>query len=567
MNTPSAGGLERIRRISWLQPARLFLREQLTASNLIGLSGAVCALFLLIALREPWNVRLPFYGVLLVWIILRPRVALYLMPFAVPWGSLDTIDVAGLHVNSADVLVVLLGAAWLMSFALRPIIAYGRWGTSSGEAGPRDREESTVPLFLIGAILLLIGTMALSMRGSISISSSLKEVSKWLEFLVLVLIGSQYIRTRRQVWTIILLVCLAGVTQAFFGYLQAFFSLGPQAFIHDSSLRVYGTFDQPNPYAGYLNLPLSIALALMLLGSSWLTRILAGLTSVIIAGAVYLTQSRGGEIALASALLFIVIVGLPHLRRFVGLLALAGLAVVELFFSGWIPAYVITPVLKYLGIIQISFVTPSAQDYSTAERLAHWIAGARMFMDHPLTGVGIGNYPDAYSRYFVTIFVNSLGHAHNYYINIAAETGSIGLTAFLLFLMAIFVAGGEAYSHINKKYMRVKAESRLAAPEVQAPKGTRNKLILLAHPIKMFAHFRSQGTHNVLLLLGNDRALAIGLLAALVSVCVHNLVDDLYVHSLTNLIALLLIALIRLDGVTKNVGGNGGNFDYAEIAR
>jgi hypothetical protein len=391
---------------------------------------------------------------------------------------------------------------------------------------------------------------------------------------VLALIGSQYIRTRRQVWTIILLVCLAGVTQAFFGYLQAFFSLGPQAFIHDTSLRVYGTFDQPNPYAGYLNLPLSIALALMVLGSSWLTRILAGLTSAFIAGAVYLTQSRGGEIALASALLFIVIVGLPHLRRFVALMALAGLAVVELFFSGWIPAYVITPVLKYLGIIQISFVTPSVQDYSTAERLAHWIAGARMFMDHPLTGVGIGNYPDAYSHYFVTIFVNSLGHAHNYYINIAAETGSIGLTAFLLFLMATFVAGGEAYTHINKKYLLAKAESRLAkaesrlaAPEAQAPQGTRNKLILLAHPIKMFAHFRSQSNHNVLLLRGNDRALAIGLLAALVSVCVHNLVDDLYVHSLTNLIALLLIALIRLDGVTKNVGGNGGNFDYATIAR
>ncbi len=149
-------------------------------------------------------------------------------------------------------------------------------------------------------------------------------------------------------------------------------------------------------------------------------------------------------------------------------------------------------------------------------------------MDHPLTGVGIGNYPDAYSHYFVTIFVNSLGHAHNYYINIAAETGSIGLTAFLLFLMAIFVAGGEAYAHINKKYMLAKAESQLS---------------------------------------GNDRALAIGLLAALVTVCVHNLVDDVYVHSLTNLIALLLIALIRLDGVTKNVGGHGGNFDYAEIAR
>ena len=572
MHKASVGGFSPIHQVSWLQRARLFLREYLTLPNLIGLCGAICALFLLIGLREPWNFRIPLYCVLLVWTILRPRTALYLMAFAVPWGSLDTIDVAGLHLNSADILVVLLGFGWLMSFTLLPTISYGRRGTYSSAAGPLDRGALTVPLYLVIAMLLLIGTMVLSMRESISISSSLKEVSKWLEFLVLVLIGSQYIRTRREIWTIIVLVCLGGITQAFFGYSQAFFNLGPASFIRDTSLRVYGTFDQPNPFAGYLNLPLSIALALMLLGSTWLTRILGGLTSVFLGAAIYLTKSRGGEIAIAAALLFIVIVGLPHLRKLVALLALAGLVVVEIFFAGWIPTNVITPLLKYLGVIQISFTNPSIEDYSTAERLAHWIAGVRMFVGHPLTGVGIGNYPDAYPQYFVTIFVNSLGHAHNYYINIAAESGAIGLTAFLLFLMAMFVAGGTAYTNINKKYKLAKAQSGSLPPnlpnlQAHAPLGTRNKLILLTHPLKMFANTRSHGTRNFTLMLGNDRALAIGLLAALLSVCVHNLVDDLYVHSLTNLIALLLIVLIRLDGVTKNVGGNGGNFDYAEIAR
>lgn len=38
-------------------------------------------------------------------------------------------------------------------------------------------------------------------------------------------------------------------------------------------------------------------------------------------------------------------------------------------------------------------------------------------------------------RYFITIFTTSLAQAHNYYINIAAEIGSIGLLVFLLFLM------------------------------------------------------------------------------------------------------------------------------------
>ena len=224
-----------------------------------------------------------------------------------------------------------------------------------------------------------------------------------------------------------------------------------------------------------------------------------------------------------------------------------------------------------------------------------------MFFDHPILGVGIGNYPDAYPQYYITIFVNSLGHAHNYYINIAAETGFIGLVVYLLFLLAIFVAGGHAYQAINKRYKQAKAQR----PKLPAPLGTRNKLLSLISQFGLIAYHPSQEGSNIvsgvqgqpplpglchqtlpqspresgvspfspsstfarmegeqerLNIVGkytNDRALAIGLLAALVSVAVHNFVDDLYVHSLTNLIALLLIALIRLERVTFRESGHG----------
>jgi O-antigen ligase len=560
MSNSAMGSFTPIRQDSRLQAASTFLRENLTLPNLVGLLGGLCALFVFLApLPGGWNVRLPFYLVIFVWTILRPRAALYLMPIAVPWGSLDTVTIASLNLNSADVLVAFLVTGWLMSFVLRSTPLPGQWATNSRPPAACDRAASNVSKYLVLAILLLIGTMLLSMTASISLSSSLKEISKWLEFLVLLLLGGQYIRTRRQIWTIIVLVCLAGITQAFYGYLQEFFNLGPEAFIRAASLRVYGTFGQPNPFAGYINLPLSIALALMLLGSNWTTRVLAGLTAVILAGAEYLTLSRGGETALAVALVFIVIVGIPAIRKPIALLALAGLGIVEIFFAGWIPTYVFTPVFKYLGLVQISLINPGTTDYATAERLAHWIAGIHMFQNHPLIGVGIGNYPDAYPQYFITIFVNSLGHAHDYYINIAAETGSIGLTAYLLFLLAMFVVGGSAYSTISKRYMQTKAEGSTPPPKkVQAPLGTRKKLIFLLHPLNMAAYYRAQGIPNVIDRLSNDRALAIGLLAALISVCIHNLVDNLYVHSLTNLIALLLIALIRLEGVTAKVGGIGG---------
>ena len=526
---------------SWLNKFVRASRSIATPSNLLATICIGIALFLLLAPPLPWNIRLTLYAILLVWTILRPRVALYLIPICVPWGSLDYIELKGLRLNSADILVIFLAIGWLMSFPLRKT------------TGPRDREAAHIPIYLVFALLALVGTMILSTAVAINISSSLKEISKWLEVVVIVLLGSQYLRTRRQIWIIVALVCLAGISQAFYGYIQAFFNLGPESFIRDASLRVYGTFDQPNPYAGYINIPLSISLALALLGRNWTTRMLAGLSAIILAVAEFLSQSRGGEIALAAALIFIVIAGMSSLRVFmrVILVALSGVFLVLL--VGWIPVSVFNPVLRFVGVIQISLTNPTNQDYSTAERLAHWIAGIHMFLDHPVLGVGIGNYPDAYSRYFITIFTNSLGHAHNYYINMAAETGSIGLIVFLLFILAVFVAGGRSLQGISRKLSIARRQVDPEQPVIHEPVGRQNKLHLLMHPMSLIQHYQEKGPRAVVGQLTNDRALAIGLLAALITVCTHNLVDDLFVHNLTNLIALLLIALIRLKKVTPSV--------------
>ena len=388
-------------------------------------------------------------------------------------------------------------------------------------------------------MLLLLGAMLLSVIGTVSLTASIKELSKWIEFLIVLLIGTQYLRTRRQIWTLIIIACLAGISQGLYGYMQEFLNLGPQSFIRDAGLRVYGTFGQPNPYAGYINMTLTIAIALVLLARSIMLRILAGVAVAILGTAEYLSQSRGGEIAIAIALFFIVTLGMPRLRKVMAAGVIGILAIIAAYLAGRIPEHYLLPILRILGLIRISFTAPSIQDFSTAERLAHWIAGINMFIDHPITGVGIGAYGNAYAPYHITIFVNSLGHAHNYYINIAAETGLIGLTAFLLFLITIFVTSGRVYRAISGRLMVIKAQR--------------------AHPQAGQREIETQKTARLQTMLTDDRALAVGLLAALVSVCVHNLVDDLYVHGMSTLFALLLIALIRLEGVTSNNTSYVGN--------
>ncbi|MFA6092795.1 MAG: O-antigen ligase family protein [Elusimicrobiota bacterium] len=70
-------------------------------------------------------------------------------------------------------------------------------------------------------------------------------------------------------------------------------------------------------------------------------------------------------------------------------------------------------------------------------RLYWWLAGWRMFLDHPWTGVGPGNFSRAFLAYKVGSPQNTL-FAHNLIVAISAETGLIGLAAFFAFTAAFW---------------------------------------------------------------------------------------------------------------------------------
>jgi O-antigen ligase len=510
----------------WLRKVTGQWGQQITTANLVGVLCAIITLFCLLALPQLqyWNFRVTLYLIVSIWTIIRPRMALYLLPLTIPWGSLDVI---GSNITSTDILVALLAASWLLGHTLRPFIVQG-----IRNGGPLDRENFNIPLPLALSVVLLLLTMLISLAGTTNLSDTVKELVKWSEVLVILLLGTQYIRTRRHIWTLVVMLCLAGLSQAIFGYAQIFFDLGPASFVRDANLRVYGTFGQPNPYAGYINMTLALTLALFLLGQGWRTRILAACIALPLAGVEIYSQSKGGWMALGAAALFIGIVGFPQLRTLARIGLTGGLAVIVAYLAGMFPGGLIEPVLTKIGVIDISFTSPSHTNYANSERVAHWLAGINMFQEHPFFGVGIGNYQDVYSQYHVGIFVLPLGHAHNYYINIAAEAGIFGFTAFLLFLIAVFTYGTRSYRKIYKKYQEIVRYFK--KPQSGTTRGER------------------QSAFRCLNMLVNDRALAIGLMASLVTICVHNLVDNLYVHAMTGLFALLIVLLIRLDAVTDS---------------
>ena len=82
-------------------------------------------------------------------------------------------------------------------------------------------------------------------------------------------------------------------------------------------------------------------------------------------------------------------------------------------------------------------------DTSATLRMALWESTWGMISDHPLTGVGWGAYQFVYPQYdfFIQNPETIIFHAHNLYLNIAAELGLPGIAFFLLALTTHLAIG------------------------------------------------------------------------------------------------------------------------------
>lgn len=78
-------------------------------------------------------------------------------------------------------------------------------------------------------------------------------------------------------------------------------------------------------------------------------------------------------------------------------------------------------------------------DASNTDRLWLWKSSLNMFKEHPLTGVGLGNYRFAYKKKYQLpeIKQKHLSHAHNNWMHIAADAGLPGVLGYSIFTLGI----------------------------------------------------------------------------------------------------------------------------------
>jgi len=154
-------------------------------------------------------------------------------------------------------------------------------------------------------------------------------------------------------------------------------------------------------------------------------------------GSVILTQSRGGWLGIAAGVACVAWLLGNAVRWSAVAIGMMAIAVVVLTPAGQQITARLTD--GYGTESNAVLVTPA--NFAVQERLAHWRAGLAMAEKYPVLGVGAGNYSNRYREFTeVWRFRISRGHAHNAYIQAAAQSGYFGLAAYLAFLA---VAGSQ----------------------------------------------------------------------------------------------------------------------------
>ena len=301
----------------------------------------------------------------------------------------------------AAVAVVLGTAAWFLRL----------------QADSRFKMRS-LPFDLPVMIFIMLG--AVSVFKSPVRDSALIYNFLWVVgiFSMTYLLAGQNIRTPEQIKLFVkalsasaLIVVLGGFFQYVFGIEIAEMTWIDGEAFPEMRKRVFSTMASPDVLAGYLDVAICIALGLFAKVSDGRIKFLAVVSIAMATACLFMTYSSGAIVALA---IIFVIYGFLQDWRILILLAAAAIFLLS------------NDAAKFLAVLA------SAADSTAALRSGIWVSTISMIADHPFIGIGWGAFEAAFPQYnfYAPETSTPILHAHNLFLNVAAEIGIAGALAF-----------------------------------------------------------------------------------------------------------------------------------------
>jgi O-antigen ligase len=229
-------------------------------------------------------------------------------------------------------------------------------------------------------------------------------------------------------------MCL-GFLVAVFGIIQDFTFNGKLYWIrplqHGGQNVVFGPFVNRNHFAGCMELLVPMGLGVLTMRGVRKQQLpLAALFTIVPIGALVLSASRGGFIAIIAefALLVGIVAFAGGKRRLLLILTTIGVLGLALGLIAWLG----------FGAMMSRFEGPSGGiDVSMARRMALKRDAWRIFLDYPVIGTGLGTTISVFPRYETAYDGYVIDHIHDDNLEWLLETGAIGGVFWLAFLGCI----------------------------------------------------------------------------------------------------------------------------------
>ena len=298
------------------------------------------------------------------------------------------------------------------------------------------------PAVLMGIYGMVIFTSLLYASDFWMAREALSDFVKDAIITVIVVILLQNIANlRRAIWVLLLAGIFMG-TISVYQYMtgawdNTFWGFGQAPVLNligtTEGARLGGPIGDPNFYAQIMLVIVPLAMLRAAAEKSMPLRLLAlWAFGVCILTAVF-TYSRGAFVALLVMLVAIVIYRPPRPVE-IGILLLAGVALLR-----FVPDTYMTRILSVADLF--SGQSDVRSEVSFRGRASELLVGMYMFADHPVLGVGVGNYPTLYQQYSRQIGYDPRTEArepHNLYLEVASENGMAGLLIFGAILWSVF---------------------------------------------------------------------------------------------------------------------------------
>lgn len=296
-------------------------------------------------------------------------------------------------------------------------------------------------LVIFSGLYIFMASLSLFYASDISlVSQALSDLIKdvTIAVMIVVLLKSQ-IELRRAIWallwagifmgTLSVIQYLTGTfTNVYGGFAQAPFL---QVVGDAQGYRISGPIGDPNFYAQAMVVLVPLAIERFLDEREMKYRMIALWALAACFLTVIFTFSRGGFLALCVAMAVWFFIHPPR-----GLYLALAIVLVVLVIA-FLPQNYVNRILTIQQIFPTSANGFATQDQSIQGRASENLTSISMFMDHPLFGVGYFNYELYYLQYAERIGLApdaSARAAHNLYLQVLAETGLLGLAAFLTLL-------------------------------------------------------------------------------------------------------------------------------------